>query len=102
MVQQINPVASSGTLTIGGDLKVYRLGFGAMRLTGRGVWGPPDNKQEALAVLHRAVELGINFIDTADSYGPEVSETLTISAPARTNGCQMAAPNTCARRWRAA
>jgi pyridoxine 4-dehydrogenase len=80
MVQQINPVASSGTLTIGGDLKVYRLGFGAMRLTGRGVWGPPDNKQEALAVLHRAVELGINFIDTADSYGPEVSETLIAEA----------------------
>src|SRR2546430_3440969 len=70
------PAEASGTLTIGGDLKVYRLGFGAMRLTGEGIWGPPANKQEAIAVLHRALELGINLIDTADSYGPEVSETL--------------------------
>ena len=80
MVQQTHPVASSGMLTLGGDLNIYRLGFGTMRLTGRGVWGPPENKQEALAVLRRAVELGINFIDTADSYGPQVSEQLIAEA----------------------
>src|SRR5881227_803980 len=74
------PAEASGTLTIGGDLKVYRLGFGAMRLTGEGIWGPPTNKQEAIAVLHRALELGINLIDTADSYGPEVSELLIAEA----------------------
>ena len=74
------PAEASGTLTIGGDLKVYRLGFGAMRLTGEGIWGPPANKQEAIAVLHRALELGINLIDTADSYGPEVSELLIAEA----------------------
>ncbi|HEX6551906.1 MAG TPA: aldo/keto reductase [Ktedonobacteraceae bacterium] len=74
------PAEASGTLTIGGDLKVYRLGFGAMRLTGEGIWGPPPNKQEAIAVLHRALELGINLIDTADSYGPEVSESLIAEA----------------------
>jgi len=66
--------------TIGGDLKVYRLGFGTMRLTGPGIWGPPANKREAIAVLRRAVELGINLIDTADSYGPEVSEPLIAEA----------------------
>jgi pyridoxine 4-dehydrogenase len=69
-----------GTLTIGGDLKVRRLGFGAMRLTGRGIWGPPKSEDEAIRVLRRAVELGINFIDTADSYGPEVSEHLIAKA----------------------
>lgn len=74
------PAEASGTLTLGGDLKVYRLGFGAMRITGEGIWGPPKNKQEALAVLHRALELGINLIDTADSYGPEVSESLIAEA----------------------
>src|SRR5437763_9456303 len=74
------PAEASGTLTIGGDLKVYRLGFGAMRITGEGIWGPPTNKQEAIAVLHRALELGINLIDTADSYGPEVSESLIAEA----------------------
>ncbi len=74
------PAEASGTLTIGGDLKVYRLGFGSMRLTGDGIWGPPKDKQEALAVLHRALELGINLIDTADSYGPEVSESLIAEA----------------------
>ncbi len=62
--------------TIGGDLTVNRLGFGAMRLTGPGVWGPSTNPTEARAVLKRALELGVNFIDTADSYGPEVSEQL--------------------------
>ncbi len=61
------PVEASGIFTIGGDLRVYRLGFGAMRLTGEGIWGPPANKQEAIAVLRRALELGINLIDTADS-----------------------------------
>ncbi len=74
------PAQASGILTIGGDLKVYRLGFGAMRLTGEGIWGPPANKQEAIAVLRRALELGINLIDTADSYGPEVSESLIAEA----------------------
>src|SRR6266702_4628409 len=74
------PAEASGMFTIGGDLKVYRLGFGAMRLTGEGIWGPPANKQEAIAVLHRALELGINLIDTADSYGPEVSELLIAEA----------------------
>ena len=74
------PAEASGILTIGGDLKVYRLGFGSMRITGEGIWGPPKNKQEALAVLKRALELGINLIDTADSYGPEVSESLIAEA----------------------
>ncbi len=68
--------ASSGTFTLGGDLKIHRLGFGAMRITGEGIWGEPKNPEEARKVLKRAVELGVNFIDTADSYGPEVSERL--------------------------
>ncbi len=67
---------ASGTFTIGGDLTVNRLGFGAMRLTGKGVWGPPADPDECIRVLRRAVELGVNFIDTADSYGPYVSERL--------------------------
>ena len=81
-MQQITqqPATASGQITIGGDLTVYRFGFGAMRLTGPGIWGPPANKQEAMAVLHRALELGINLIDTADSYGPEVSESLIAEA----------------------
>jgi pyridoxine 4-dehydrogenase len=66
----------SGSFTIGGDLEVNRLGFGAMRLTGKGVWGPPADRDECIRVLRRAVELGVNFIDTADSYGPYVSEEL--------------------------
>jgi len=74
------PATASGTFTIGGDLTVYRLGFGAMRLTGPGIWGPPKDKQECIAVLRRAVELGVNFIDTADSYGPNVSEELIAEA----------------------
>ena len=74
------PAEASGIFTIGGDLKVYRLGFGAMRITGEGIWGPPANKHEAIAVLRRALELGINLIDTADSYGPEVSENLIAEA----------------------
>jgi pyridoxine 4-dehydrogenase len=64
------------TFTIGGDLEVRRLGFGAMRITGDGIWGPPDDPDEARRVLRRVVELGVNLIDTADSYGPEVSENL--------------------------
>lgn len=68
--------AASGTFMIGGDLTVNRLGFGAMRITGKGIWGEPANPEEAQRVLRRAVELGINFIDTADSYGPFVSEQL--------------------------
>jgi pyridoxine 4-dehydrogenase len=67
---------ASGTFTIGGDLTVNRLGFGAMRLTGQGIWGPPADRDECIRVLRRAVELGVNFIDTADSYGPFVSEEL--------------------------
>src|SRR5687768_8032656 len=72
--------ADSGTFLIGSDLPVHRLGFGAMRITGRGVWGPPKDKPEALAVLRRAVELGVNLIDTAESYGPYVSEELIAEA----------------------
>ena len=68
--------AAAGTITIGGDLSVYRLGFGAMRITGPGIWGEPTNYEEAKATLRRALEVGINLIDTADSYGPEVSELL--------------------------
>ena len=70
----------SGTFLIGGDLPVHRLGFGAMRITGPGIWGPPEDKKEALAVLRRAVELGVNLIDTAESYGPYVSEELIAEA----------------------
>src|SRR3712207_8006592 len=68
--------AAAGTFALGGDLNVNRLGFGAMRITGKGIWGEPENPEEARAVLKRAVELGINLIDTADSYGPDVSERL--------------------------
>jgi aryl-alcohol dehydrogenase-like predicted oxidoreductase len=67
---------SSGTFRIGGDLEVTRLGFGAMRITGKGIWGPPADRDEALAVLRRLPELGVDFIDTADSYGPFISEDL--------------------------
>jgi pyridoxine 4-dehydrogenase len=72
--------AMTDTFTIGGDLEVHRLGFGAMRITGDGIWGPPDDPDEARAVLRRAVELGVNLIDTADSYGPDVSENLIADA----------------------
>lgn len=68
--------AAAGIIDVGGDLRPNRLGFGAMRITGPGVWGPPADRDEAKAVLRRAVELGVNFIDTADSYGPYVSEEL--------------------------
>lgn len=70
------PATKSGTFAIGGDLPVHRLGYGAMQLTGPGVWGEPADRAQAIAVLRRAVELGINLIDTADSYGPHVSEEL--------------------------
>ena len=77
---QTNSAASAGTFNIGGDLTVNRLGFGAMRITGPGIWGPPKDKQAALAVLRRAMELDVNLIDTADSYGPATSEELIAEA----------------------
>ncbi|KUF18305.1 aldo/keto reductase [Streptomyces silvensis] len=70
------PADASGTFALGGDLPVNRLGYGAMQLTGPGVWGEPKDRDEAVRVLRRAVELGVNFIDTADSYGPIVNEVL--------------------------
>ena len=70
------PVHASGTFALGGDLPVHRLGYGAMRITGPGIWGPPADPESAKAVLRRAVELGVDLIDTADSYGPYVSEDL--------------------------
>jgi pyridoxine 4-dehydrogenase len=72
--------SSAGEVSFGGELSVHRLGFGAMRITGEGIWGPPRDSAGALAVLRRAVELGVNFIDTADSYGPHVSEELIAKA----------------------
>jgi aryl-alcohol dehydrogenase-like predicted oxidoreductase len=74
------PAATAGTIELGGELTVNRLGFGAMRLTGDGIWGPPKDRAAAIAVLRRAVELGVNFMDTADSYGPNVSEELIAEA----------------------
>jgi pyridoxine 4-dehydrogenase len=80
-VNKTNISASmAGKVSLGGELSVNRLGFGAMRLTGEGIWGPPKDRKGALAVLRRAVELGVNFIDTADSYGPYVSEDLIAEA----------------------
>ena len=78
--EQNRPAHASGTFTIGGDLPVYRMGFGAMRITGRGVWGPPSDPGECVRVLQRSLELGVTFIDTADSYGPFVSEELIAKA----------------------
>ncbi len=72
--------AAGGTVSLGGELSVNRLGFGAMRITGEGIWGPPKDRAGAIAVLRRAIELGVNFIDTADSYGPFVSEELLAEA----------------------
>src|SRR5439155_22834315 len=80
MASTTTNASAAGALTLGGDLEVGRLGFGAMRLTGEGIWGPPADREGAKAVLRRAVELGVNFIDTADSYGPEVSEELIAEA----------------------
>jgi pyridoxine 4-dehydrogenase len=74
------PAAKSGQFRIGGDLEINRLGFGAMRITGKGIWGEPKDRNEVERVLRRAVELGINFIDTADSYGPHVSEEIIAEA----------------------
>ena len=112
--------AAAGTIDVGGDLTVNRLGFGAMRITGPGIWGDPPSRDQAIATLRRVVELGVNFIDTADSYGPDVSEKLIAEAlypypddlviatkgglvrPARTAGTPTAGPSTCARPARAA
>lgn len=74
------PASASGVFRIGGELPIHRLGFGAMRITGKGVWGEPHDHDEVIRVLRRTLELGINFIDTADSYGPEVSERLIAAA----------------------
>src|SRR5437667_8084070 len=72
--------SAAGDISLGGEISVHRLGFGAMRLTGEGIWGPPKDRKAALAVLRRATELDVNFIDTADSYGPNVSEELIAEA----------------------
>jgi pyridoxine 4-dehydrogenase len=72
--------AAAGTIDVGGDLTVNRMGFGAMRITGTGIWGEPPSRKQAIATLQRVVELGVNFIDTADSYGPSVSEELIAEA----------------------
>ncbi len=77
--QKIN-ASAAGTFAIGGDLTVNRMGFGAMRITGEGIWGPPKDKAEAIRVLKKCIDLGINFIDTADSYGPYISEELIAEA----------------------
>src|SRR6185437_9096873 len=77
----MTPTAThAGTFSLGGELEVNRLGFGAMRLTGDGIWGEPADREQCKKVLWRALELGINLIDTADSYGPEVSENLIVEA----------------------
>lgn len=73
-------MSNATTFNIGGQLSVNRIGYGAMRITGKGIWGPPKDKEEAIRVLKRAVELGVNFIDTADSYGPHISEELIAEA----------------------
>ena len=78
--EQMLSAAASGVFTIGGDLTVNRIGYGAMRITGQGIWGPPADKAAALATLRRTVELGVNLIDTADSYGPGTSEELIAQA----------------------
>ena len=110
--------AQSGTFTLGGDLKVHRLGFGAMRITGQGIWGAPKDPEECRRVLKRTVELGVNLIDTADSYGPEISEDLIAEAlhpypkglviatkggltrQGPTSGTPSGGPNTCSSAWR--
>ncbi|MEA2142964.1 MAG: pyridoxine 4-dehydrogenase, partial [Solirubrobacteraceae bacterium] len=75
-----SPAAAAGELTLGGDLTVRRLGYGAMRITGEGIWGEPADREGTLALLRRVLELGVNLIDTADSYGPETSEQLIAEA----------------------
>ena len=79
-MRHMSHASKSGTFLLGGDLPVHRLGFGAMRITGDGVWGPPKDRDESLRVLRRAIELGVNLIDTAESYGPMVSEELIAEA----------------------
>jgi len=79
-IDATDSAAAAGTLTLGGDLEVRRLGFGAMRLTGEGIWGPPKDRETAKGVLRRAVELGVDFIDTADAYGPDECELLVADA----------------------
>ncbi|MGI8826331.1 MAG: aldo/keto reductase [Chloroflexota bacterium] len=79
-VSSSQPATASGTFTLGGDLTVYRLGFGAMQITGPGIWGEPRDHAGAIAVLRRSLELGVNLIDTSDAYGPEVSERLIAEA----------------------
>lgn len=79
-MSETTPAAQSGTFKIGGELEVYRLGYGAMQITGKGIWGPPSDHDGAIRVLRRCLELGINLIDTADSYGPHVSEELIAEA----------------------
>ena len=78
--EEVLSAAAAGTFMIGGNLTVNRMGYGAMRVTGPGVWGPPADKQAALATLRKAIDLGVNLIDTADSYGPYVSEELIAEA----------------------
>src|SRR5258708_20086702 len=78
---------------LGGDFTVRRMGYGAMRITGEGIWGPPKDRAQAIKVLQRAVELGVNFIDTADSYGPNVSEKLTPEPPYPYPASLLRAPN---------
>ncbi|CAH1002362.1 Pyridoxine 4-dehydrogenase [Neolewinella maritima] len=80
MPTSTHPAEQSGTYTLGGDLEIFRLGYGAMRITGEGIWGPPKDEAEAIRVLQATQDLGINFIDTADSYGPNVSEELIARA----------------------
>jgi len=80
MTEKENTATLAGRVSLGNEITVHRLGFGAMRLTGDGIWGPPKDRKTALAVLRRASELGVNFIDTADSYGPDVSEELIAEA----------------------
>ena len=112
--------SAAGTITLGGDLTVNRLGYGAMRITGKGIWGYPDDRDGAIHTLRRAIELGVNFIDTADSYGPNTSEELIGEAlflipralswqprpdgngPGLDNGPTMPVPSICAKRARAA
>jgi aryl-alcohol dehydrogenase-like predicted oxidoreductase len=80
MNKKVLSASLAGNVSLGGEIPMYRLGFGAMRLTGEGIWGPPKDRTAALAVLRRAVELDVSFIDTADSYGPNISEELIAEA----------------------
>ena len=80
MGTKVTSASLGGSVSLGGEVSVHRVGFGAMRLTGEGIWGPPKNRAEAIRVLRRALELEVNFIDTADSYGPQVSEELIAEA----------------------